>query len=217
MYKVAQTARKRAIASSVESQPKRRRIEINRIPIEPTPIQYTSIHKRYFFHTLSNRPFLIRDRGESDDSSDEMDYVRLHQKIHASEINDIVDLNEGEKEMMNLWNTFLDGYKSFGIKHLTLICREFIDVHVAVILQSKLYRNFVLHLCTMYDNDIIGASDFLVLVQHLQRHVGITRLADPLTHETRGRGRGRKKKSADLELPTQNQWIFRPTNSTPLG
>lgn len=200
-----QSARKRVNANPIKNNSKRRRLESNTELIES--IQVTPIHKRYFFHSTVNRPFLVRDHDESYDSTDEMDYVRVYQKVHVSEINDFVDLNEGEKEMINLWNSFLYGYKSFGDKHVMFICRTFIDKHVDDILQKKLYRNFLLHLCTLHDYNTIEASDFTILVQHFQQRAGIItrsflRFVEPLSHETQ---KGSKRKSDDIEPPTENQ------------
>lgn len=134
----------------------------------------TPIDKRYFHHIQSNEAFLIENNNNAtDDSGDDIEYKTLYQHIHQMEINQNRSLNEGEKKMFNLWNQFIEGEPCFGIKHMRIICQRFIDANLVVIIHGKLYRNFFLHLCGLYDQGLLTSLECMYLMNHIQQQMGI--------------------------------------------
>lgn len=138
------------------------------------PIVCTPVDKRYFHHIQSNGAFLIENNNNAaDDSDDDTEYKTLYQNIHQMEINQNRSLNEGEKQMINLWNMFIEGEPCFGIKHMRIICQRFIDAHLLDIIHGKLYRNFWLHLCGLYDQGLLTSKECMYLVNYTQQKMGI--------------------------------------------
>ena len=55
-------------------------------------------------------------------------------------LNDILDLNEGEKEMMNMWNEYIHDVHGRCLLHVNAIVNSFIEQRAHVIFQRNLYR-----------------------------------------------------------------------------
>lgn len=199
--KFAQKRSIREIDSNFKSiSNKRRRLERD----SNQPMKFIPLNKRHFYHIRSNQPFLIENTDAMDDSDDEMEHVTMYQQIHQSEMNRKPFLNNGEKEMMNLWNTFIDSQKGFGQQHMPDICQRFIHMHVGDILEKKLYRNFLLHLCTLHDAGIINAFDYVVLVQYIQRKVGINAFKIIVDSKVEKKRKGEPKIKKKSKTPTNN-------------
>lgn len=139
---------------------------------DPDLNKFKAIDERTFYHIHSNQPYSTEDIDE--DSSDEMEIAKVFQRVRQTELNDFIDVNDGEKQMMNLWNMFLNNQKCLGCKQMPVICRLFIDAHFRDVIEKKLYRNFLLHLCTLCDVDIITQRHFVDIVKHFKRSVSST-------------------------------------------
>ena len=61
-------------------------------------------------------------------------------KYLVRKLNDILDLNEGEKEMMNMWNEFIHDIHGRCLLHVNAIVNSFIEQRAHVIFQRNLYR-----------------------------------------------------------------------------
>ena len=61
--------------------------------------------------------------------------VRLDRKLY-----EIVDLNEGEKEMMNIWNEYIHDVHGRGFIHLERLLDNFVADKASTILDKNLYR-----------------------------------------------------------------------------
>lgn len=168
--KVIHLTRKRAIndlgpVSSVP--PKRKRIANHEILIP------MSINERYFYHSQSMEPFSITNEELSDSASDsELTDGDLHQrKLNANHI-----LNDGERAIMNLWNRFMQQQRirtPRGQSNVRAICQSFIDYHGREIVNDRLYRNFILHLCNLKDIMLLSSADMMYLIRHIQQYYGI--------------------------------------------
>lgn len=208
-------ARKTTVNQASPPAAKRRRMVIDSI----VPVKTISIDKRQFYHIQSHQAFLVdSNSAAADDSADDNECVSWYQHIHQMEINHQRYLNEGEKEMFNLWNAFVDGQKCFGLKHTRTICDRFITLHIRDILQKKLYRNFLLHLCVLNDNGFLEAKDYMELVQNVQSYMGIiTWKAFKINMEARQRKSEQKKKRSkspvSIEPETKRTRKLRSANS----
>ena len=81
-------------------------------------------------------------------------------------INEFTDVNEGEKELMTMWNLHVMKYGYVGDCQVPLACQMFLEHNGKEILKKNLYRNFVLHLSCLFDYGLIGP---LVLYQNVQK------------------------------------------------
>lgn len=141
---------------------KRRRVEFQ----QPIPT-----NQRHFYHIQSNAPYFIGGTNDSVDSEDEIEYNLLYQPIYRKKMNKL--LNESEIEFVNLWNSFIERQKYFGLQQLRMVCQKFIDSNIQNILQKNLYREFLIHLCVLHDQCQLTSSQYMQLVQYFQRNVSI--------------------------------------------
>lgn len=78
------------------------------------------------------------------DSEDENCPAWLMESTEAA-INDFTDVNEGEKQMLNLWSSHVMKHNYIANKQLLSACETFVDLHGSNIINRKLYRNCLLH------------------------------------------------------------------------
>lgn len=83
-------------------------------------------------------------------------------------IDDFTDVNEGEKELMKLWNLHVMKHGFVGDCQIPLACTEFVKYRGKEILMRNLYRNFVLHLCSLFDFGLISPVTLYSVVRKLQ-------------------------------------------------
>lgn len=102
-----------------------------------------------------------------EDSEGEMDpgWLRHHTK---KLLEDFTDVNEGEKEMLKLWNLHVLKHNFVGYTQMPLACEMFVNEYGNDILAKNLYRNFLLHLTNLHDHDMLSSSQMFTIVQRLQ-------------------------------------------------
>ena len=83
-------------------------------------------------------------------------------------IDDFTDVNEGEKEFMKMWNLHVMKYGYVGDCQIPLACQMFVEQWGKEIIMKHLYRNFVLHLCNLFDFGLISPVVLYQVVQKLQ-------------------------------------------------
>uniref|UniRef100_A0A669DMN7 SUZ12 polycomb repressive complex 2 subunit b n=1 Tax=Oreochromis niloticus TaxID=8128 RepID=A0A669DMN7_ORENI len=107
---------------------------------------YVSGHNRLYFHSDSCMP--LRPQEMDVDSEDERDPEWLREKT-ATQLDEFTDVNEGEKEVMKLWNLHV-------ATHLAIML--FVENRGAHIIRRNLCRNFLLHLVSMHDFNLVSTS-----------------------------------------------------------
>lgn len=123
-------------------------------------------HPRGYYRTINNMKYTHRADYDVD-SEGEMDpgWLRNHtQKL----IDDFTDVNEGEKEMLKIWNLHAMKHNFVGYSQMPLACEMFVDEHGDEILTKNLYRNFLLHLTNLHDYDMLTAGEIHSIVKRLQ-------------------------------------------------
>uniref|UniRef100_A0A3Q4GSF2 SUZ12 polycomb repressive complex 2 subunit a n=1 Tax=Neolamprologus brichardi TaxID=32507 RepID=A0A3Q4GSF2_NEOBR len=134
---------------------------------------YISGHNRLYFHSDSCLP--LRPQEMEVDSEDERDPDWLKEKT-VKQIEDFMDVNEGEKEIMKLWNLHVMKHGFIADNQMNEACLLFAEHHAAVIVKRNLCRNFLLHLISMHDFNLIStltinqAMARLCLVQSRATH-----------------------------------------------
>ncbi|KAG8177637.1 hypothetical protein JTE90_019663 [Oedothorax gibbosus] len=119
------------------------------------PRSYISGHNRLYYHTvtcLSVRPQEIDMDSESENDPEWLRIKTQHM------IDEFTDVNEGEKELMKMWNLHIMKYGFVGDCQIPLACSMFIEEYGRHILSQRLYRNFLLHMCNLFDYGLISAS-----------------------------------------------------------
>lgn len=101
------------------------------------------------------------------DSEAENDPAWLQKKTLMM-IDDFTDVNDGEKELMKMWNLHIMKYVFVGDCQIPIACDMFIDKRGRELLEKKLYRNFLLHMCSMCDFGLLSPEDFYTVMQRFQ-------------------------------------------------
>ncbi|XP_037331884.2 polycomb protein suz12-B-like [Pungitius pungitius] len=109
-------------------------------------------HNRLYFHSDSCVP--LRPQEMEMDSEDERDPDWLKEKT-AMQIEDFTDVNEGEKEIMKLWNLHVMKHGFIADNQMNESCLRFADHHGVHIVRNDLCRNFLLHLISMHDFNLV--------------------------------------------------------------
>ena len=104
-------------------------------------------------------------------------------------IDEFTDVNEGEKEVMKMWNLHImrngsvfSTIKSSILESKFLIYDRFVgdcQIHLASLMfvedkgleliRKNLYKNFILHLNNLYDFGLLNASSFVDIVKKLDQ------------------------------------------------
>lgn len=83
-------------------------------------------------------------------------------------IDEFTDVNEGEKELMKLWNLHVMKHGYVGDCQLPLACEMFLDTNGQEIIRRNIYRNFILHMCSLFDYGLVSPETVYKVVQKLQ-------------------------------------------------
>lgn len=83
-------------------------------------------------------------------------------------IDDFTDVNEGEKELMKMWNLHVMKHGYVGDCQIPLACQMFLESKGKELLMKNLYRNFVLHMCSLFDFGLISPVILYQTIQKLQ-------------------------------------------------
>ncbi|XP_074648810.1 polycomb protein SUZ12-like [Tubulanus polymorphus] len=122
---------------------------------EPDNLRNRSLrdgHNRLYYHTESNQP--VHPSEIIVDSEGENDPAWLRQKTIAL-IDDFTDVNEGEKEIMKMWNLHTMHENYIGDCQLAIACSTFIERFGRTVLEKNLTKNLMLHMVSLYDFSLI--------------------------------------------------------------
>ncbi|CAM9148015.1 unnamed protein product, partial [Lampetra planeri] len=115
---------------------------------------YVSGHNRLYFHSDSCMP--LRPQEMDVDSEDERDPEWLREKT-ATQLDEFTDVNEGEKEVMKLWNLHVmkHGCVQQQMNQAIMLFVENCGTHIV---RRNLCRNFLLHLVSMHDFNLVSTA-----------------------------------------------------------
>ncbi|XP_040294252.1 polycomb protein SUZ12 isoform X2 [Bufo bufo] len=116
---------------------------------------YSSGHNRLYFHSDSCLP--LRPQEMEVDSEDEKDPEWLREKT-ITQIEEFSDVNEGEKEVMKMWNLHVMKHGFIADNQMNHACMLFVENYGPKIIKKNLCRNFMLHLVSMHDFNLISIS-----------------------------------------------------------
>ncbi|XP_056315833.1 polycomb protein suz12-B isoform X2 [Danio aesculapii] len=113
---------------------------------------YVSGHNRLYFHSDSCMP--LRPQEMEVDSEDERDPEWLQEKT-TTQIEEFTDVNEGEKEVMKLWNLHVMKNGFIADNQMTQASMLFVENCGPHIIRRNLCRNFLLHLVNLHDFNLV--------------------------------------------------------------
>lgn len=122
--------------------------------------------KRTFYHSVSGLP--VKPCEIDVDSEAETDPNWLRQNT-VKMINDFLDVNDGEKSIMKLWNFFVMKQAYVSDSQMPAAVVAFIKTHGESIITNNLYRNCIIHLSNLFDYGLISAKDHYEAVKQLRK------------------------------------------------
>ncbi|KAB0796268.1 hypothetical protein PPYR_10329 [Photinus pyralis] len=128
-------------------------------------------HNRLYHHTTTCLPIYPKEMDV--DSEGENDPEWLQAKTMMM-IDEFTDVNEGEKELMKMWNLHVMKYGFVGDCQIPLACAMFVQHKGKELLLKNLYRNFVVHMCSLFDFGLVSAVCLYQTIQKLQEMVSKT-------------------------------------------
>uniref|UniRef100_A0A672T043 Polycomb protein suz12-A n=1 Tax=Sinocyclocheilus grahami TaxID=75366 RepID=A0A672T043_SINGR len=117
---------------------------------------YISGHNRLYFHSDSCMP--LRPQEMDVDSEDERDPAWLREKT-VMQIDEFTDVNEGEKEVMKMWNLHVMKHGFIADTQMNQACMLFVEQHGTTIIEKNLCRNVLLHLVSMHDFGLVNTGN----------------------------------------------------------
>lgn len=123
-------------------------------------------HNRTYYHIMTYTPIMPKEFD--DDSEDENDPAWLRNKT-INMIDDFTDVNDGEKEMMKMWNLHIMRHNLVGDVQIVNACELFLEERGKELVQKNLYRNFLLHLTNLFDHRLLLQQDFYAIILRLHR------------------------------------------------
>uniref|UniRef100_A0A8C7CH27 SUZ12 polycomb repressive complex 2 subunit b n=1 Tax=Oncorhynchus kisutch TaxID=8019 RepID=A0A8C7CH27_ONCKI len=130
---------------------------------------YVSGHNRLYFHSDSCMP--LRPQEMDVDSEDERDPEWLREKT-ATQLDEFTDVNEGEKEVMKLWNLHVMNF--IADNQMNQASMQFVEKCGAYIARRNLCRNFLLHLVSMHDFNLVSVATIdraMSRLRHIQEEL----------------------------------------------
>lgn len=140
--------------------PQRRRESLSEF-LEPDDGEYDANrpfyngHHRMYFHSKTKLP--IRSAEKDQDSEDETIPEWMRAKT-IQLIDEFTDVNDGEKELMKLWNLHMMKNSYIADFQVLEACRSFISNYSRDLKEKNLERNFLLHLMNLHDFNLITSS-----------------------------------------------------------
>merc|ERR1712142_1327310 len=122
------------------------------------------LKERNIYHGRNWIPMTRYGFGEDEADSD-YSWIILFSK---QRLEDISDINDGEKNMMNLWNMHLKKYYGGGVSHLGRILSDFVADFTRVIYDNNLYRNFVCHITVLHQAGFISMEIMTEIIISMQ-------------------------------------------------
>jgi len=106
--------------------------------------------------------------GNGGSKTDKVSMDRTVERVFMRKLtNELIDVNEGEKEVLNAWNDVVMGFKSVGLKDIPRIVEKFISEKSELL--GRLPGNCIIHLCALEQAGLITPQQVLKSVTAVQR------------------------------------------------
>lgn len=150
--------RRKVMTAILVNRPQRQRPRLSEF------LNFDTNIKRTCYHSVSGLP--VRQSEIDVDSEAEMDPIWLRENT-VKMIDDFLDVNDGEKSIMKLWNLFLLKQAYVSDSQIPAAIVDFIKTHGQTIIANHLYRNCIIHLSNLFDYGLISAKEHYKAVKQL--------------------------------------------------
>lgn len=122
---------------------------------------------RLYYHTSTCLP--VKPNEVDVDSEADIDPEWLRERTQLM-IDEFTDVNEGEKEILKLWNLhIMKNYKYKGDAMMRQACLDFVDLEGHNVIARNLSKNFTVHLANLFDWGLISSRDMLECTKKLRK------------------------------------------------
>ncbi|XP_012940134.1 polycomb protein suz12 isoform X2 [Aplysia californica] len=128
-------------------------------------------HNRLYFHTVTCQP--VRPQELDNEGQEESHPGWLKEKT-VMMIDEFTDVNEGEKELMKMWNLHVMKKEYIGDCMVPRACHTFVEEQGAQVVQKNLCRNFLLHLVNLNDFGLIRpeiVQNTFAMLEHVRHQI----------------------------------------------
>jgi hypothetical protein len=119
--------------------------------------------ERIYYHTTTTLPLSVNEIDYDSDNDLDPDWLKEQTKLL---INEFADVNDGEKELMKLWNLHCLHFNYISDANIYKALESFILLNHRLIVNLNLYNNFLLHLANLFDFHLINKDQMLKLVEY---------------------------------------------------
>ena len=119
---------------------------------------FNSTQNRIYYHSLTNLP---KNLDSDEDSDVDQEWLEIFQKIKFDQY---ANLNEGEKEIMNLWNKHCSKHNLIARCNVYNICEQFIKENISTSL-INLENNCLLHFLNLFDFKLLKKRELIKLIE----------------------------------------------------
>lgn len=122
---------------------------------------------RLYYHTSTCLP--VKPNEVDIDSEADVDPDWLQERTQLM-IDEFTDVNEGEKEILKLWNLHI--MRNYKYKSDTMIrqaCLDFVDKEGSTILAKNLSKNLTLHMVNLHEYGLISSGDILECIRRFRK------------------------------------------------
>ncbi|CAL8092411.1 unnamed protein product [Orchesella dallaii] len=138
---------------------------------------YITGHNRLYHHTSTCLPIHPREIDVDSEGEPDPEWLRVKTTMM---IDEFTDVNEGEKELMKLWNLHVMKYNYVGDCQIPLACKRFVEYHGKELIQKNLYRNLCLHLTNLFDFGLLTPHGVHTTIQLLHSQMKDSKLGPGL-------------------------------------
>lgn len=122
---------------------------------------------RLYYHTSTCLPIKPNELDLDSEADIDPDWLRERTKLM---IDEFTDVNEGEKEILKLWNLHIMTHCKHKADNLIRgACFDFVEKHGETIIMKNLYKNFTLHLANLYDYGLLSSGDLIECVRLVKK------------------------------------------------
>lgn len=166
-------------------------------------------HNRLYHHTTTCLPIYPKEMDIDSEGENDPEWLRSKTMMM---IDEFTDVNEGEKELMKMWNLHVMKYGFVGDCQIPLACSMFVQHKGKELLLKNLYRNFVVHMSSLFDFGLVSAVCLYNTIQKLQELVGETGAIRNVLKESR-----EAQMDNWVKVGSISQTVEKPSAKTPTG
>ncbi|CAG8459559.1 9341_t:CDS:2 [Acaulospora colombiana] len=117
------------------------------------PLAISSLPTSNFYHSHTFMPF-----KEGDPDSEDETCTHWLEQLNDETLDELSDVSDKEKQMMKIWNRYIEPKRGLADKNLSSVCIEFAKSRAHQIVELDLRNEFAFHLLNILEFQIIDSA-----------------------------------------------------------